>query len=167
MVRFARVLVVPTAALAIVLLIAPGRAELALHVYVLVLLALGLGAAVAAISASQPGGSSTFDEALHRPRPGVERLPELAKLERETALAQSNAFDLHYRLRPTVREIAAGLLAGRRGIDLDRQPALARTVLGDETWELVRPGRPAPPDRFGPGIDTRELDRVVTALEAL
>ena len=80
-------------------------------------------------------------------------------------MAGSAAFDVHYRLRPTVTELAAELLSARRGIDLEREPERARAVLGDDAWELVRPDRPQPAERHGAGIDEATLDRVVTALE--
>jgi len=165
--RIAEAVLLPTAALAATLLLAPGRAELAVHVYVLVLLAAGLAITVAAISAAHASAPSAFDSALRRPHPRPERLPELVRLEREAALAQSSAFDLHYRLRPVLREIAAGLLAWRHGVDLDRDSGRARRLLGTETWQLVRPDRPPPLDRLGPGIDAAALDRVVASLEAL
>jgi hypothetical protein len=166
--RIAEAVLLPTAALAVTLVLAPGRAEVAVHVYVLVLLAAGLALTVAAISAAHAGGPpSGFDHALRRRHPRPERLPELARLEREAALAQSSAFDLHYRLRPVLREVAAGLLAWRHGIDLDRDRDRASELLGSETWQLVRPDRPPPHDRLGRGIDADALNRVVASLEAL
>jgi hypothetical protein len=166
-VRAAEVLFLPTAALVAVLMLAPGRAELAVHVYVLVLLAAALASVVGAIASAQSAGPSLFDAALRRPPEMRERLQELMRLEREAALAQSSAFDLHYRLRPVLREIASGLLAARRGIELDRRPERAREVLGEETFDLVRPDREAPWDRLAPGIDVGELRAVVTRLEAI
>ena len=91
-IRALEVLVLPTAALVGVLLLAPGRAELAVHVYVLVLLAAGLGAVVGAIAGSQDAEEpSGFDAALRRTEDAPERLAELARLEREAALARSCA----------------------------------------------------------------------------
>jgi hypothetical protein len=166
--RIAEAVLLPSTALAVTLVLAPGRAELAIHVYVLVLLAAGLALTVAAISSAHASGSpSGFDLALRRRRARTERLPELARLEREAALAQSSAFDLHYRLRPVLREIAAGLLAWGHGVDLDRDRERASELLGAETWQLVRPDRPPPHDRLGPGIDADALHRVVASLESL
>lgn len=166
--RALEVVALPTAVLVGVLLIAPGRAELAVHVYVLVLLAAGLGLVVGAIAGSEAEEEpSAFDAALERRHDPPERLADLARLEREAALAQSSAFDLHYRLRPVLREIAGGLLAVRRGVSLDRRPERARELLGAETWELVRPDREPPLDRTAPGIDTPALRRIVDSLEAL
>ena len=157
-----------TVALAVALLVVPGRAELAVRIYLLVLAALVLARLVAAVRrAFPPSGPSAFDRALRRGASRHDRLPELAKLEREVALGASTAFDLHYRLRPTLRRIAGELLAARRGIELDAQPDAARRALGDDAWELVRPDREPPRDRYGAGVDLLALHRAVAALEAL
>ena len=61
-------------------------------------------------------------------------------------LGTASAYDLHYRLRPTLREIAAGLLADRRGIGLDGEPERARAAArrGDVGARARRTGsRPA------------------------
>lgn len=166
--RFARLAVAPTVGLLAAVLLAPDRAELAAHVYLLVLCGVVLATFVAATRRAHPEhGVSHFELAL-RPRPvRHERLAELARLEREVALASANAFDLHYRLRPVVREIAGGLLAARRGIDLDARPEAARAALGEDAWELARADRRAPVNRGGPGLELERLRAVLDALEAL
>jgi hypothetical protein len=63
--------------------------------------------------------------------------------------------------------VAAGLLAARRGVWLDEEPAKARALLGEDAWELVRPGREPPRDRYGPGIDAARLERVLRSLETV
>lgn len=157
-----------TVVLAIVLLAAPGRAGLAVHVYVLVLAAIGLGHLLAAMrNALPPRRPSPFDAALHaRTRP-PRRIPELERMEREVALGLATAFDLHYRLRPRLRRIAAELLAARRGIELDANPDAARRALGDDAWEIVRGDREPPRERFAVGLDIASLRTAVSALEAL
>lgn len=164
----ARFPIFATVVLAIVLLALPGRAGVAVHVYVLVLAAFGLGQLLRLLRSGLPEPrKSVVDPALRPYRRAAPTIPELEKLEREVTLGQSTAFDLHFRLRPTVRRIASELLRARRGIDLDRQPEAARLALGDETWELVRGDREPPRERFGPGIDLPALRRVVDALEAV
>jgi hypothetical protein len=117
--------------------------------------------------ANVPDEPSAFDAAL-RPRGSrIERLPELARLEREVALSGSTAFDVHYRLRPTLREIAEHRLATGPGVDLEANPTRARELLGEEAWELVNPWRPPPRDRLAPGISLDELRRVLDRLEAV
>jgi hypothetical protein len=165
--RLASLLAAPTVALVAALMLLPGRTALVLRVYLLVAGAVLLGALLAELARTHPaGGPSRFDAALRRPRRRHGRLAALAKLEREVALAGTSAFDVHFRLRPTLRDIAAQLLA-RRGVDLDRQPEAARRILGDEAWELVREDREPPSERFGPGLEPERLRRVVESLEAV
>ncbi len=157
---------IPTIGLGLALAFFPAEATLEVHVWLLVVLAGGLLALVGAIG-SRPVPPSHFDAALRRRRPPAPVFPALARLGREISMATGTAYDLHFRLRPTLREVAAGLLLFRRGIDLDGQQERAREVLGDETWELVRADRPAPADRRGPGIAPDVLERVVAGLERL
>jgi hypothetical protein len=167
-VRAAQALVLPTIAFVAVLVIAPGRAELWGHLYLVCLLGIALVTTVGLLRAEEPEPvPSAFDAALRRRGRETARLPELARLEREVTLATASAFDLHYRLRPILREIAGGLLFTRRGIDLDQQADRARAVLGEEAWRLVQPDRPPPGDRHGPGLPPAELARVIERLEAI
>ena len=166
--RVAQLPVGLTLAAAVLMLTFPDRAELVLYVYALSLAALALAHLVRAVRGALPApGPSAFDAGLRRPSTRQERLPELEQVEREVALGLSAAFDLHYRLRPSLRRTASELLAARRGIDLDGNPEAARRALGEETWELVRPDREPPPERFGPGLELASLRRVVSSLEAL
>ena len=167
-VRLIEAFALPTIGLAIVAALTPGRLALAAHVWLLVMCGIALLTVLAALRRGYPlPAKSALEEALERTAPPEERLPELARLEREVTLGASSSYDLHYRLRPTLRETAAGLLAVRRGIALDREPVRARAALGDETWELVHPDREPPEDRAGPGLDGVRLRAVVESLEAL
>jgi len=81
------------------------------------------------------------------------------QIERAVTLGVANAYDLHQRLLPQLREIAQCRLE-RSG----RTP-------GPETlgrwWELLRPDRAEPHDRFGPGISQSELRALVADLERM
>jgi hypothetical protein len=157
-----------TLALAIALLAAPGRSELAVHIYVLLIAAFGLGQLLAALRAAlPPRRPSSFDAALRRRARPVTRIPELERMEREVSLGLATAFDFHYRLRPRLRRVATELLAARRGIELDASPEAARRALGDEAWDIVRGDREPPRERFDSGLDIGSLRLAVTALEKL
>jgi hypothetical protein len=157
-----------TLVLALVLLVDPGRAELAVHVWVLVLAAIGLGHLLTALRAALPPRvPSAFDSALRMRARAPQRIPELERMERAVALGLATAFDLHYRLRPSLRGVATELLAARRGIDLDGDPDAARRVLGDDAWEIVRSDREVSREHFATGVDVASLRRAVAALEAL
>jgi hypothetical protein len=88
------------------------------------------------------------------------------RLDRVVSTATTHAGDLHVRLRPILREIAADGLR-RRGVELDAQPQAARELLAPETWEVVRPDRPRPDDAFARGLAPAHLDAVLDDLEAL
>ena len=87
-------------------------------------------------------------------------------LDRVVSAATSHAGELHLRLRPILREIAANGLR-RRGVDLDAEPLAAQELLAPETWELVRPDRPRPDDAFARGLAPARLNAVLDDLEAL
>jgi hypothetical protein len=157
----------PTLALAIAAAVAPQRAALEVHIWLVVVLGLGLLVLVATVRAAYPTGPSPFVASLRRPALTVERPAGLVRLERAVSMAGNASFDVHFRLRPPLAELATELLAARRGIALEREPERARAALGEDAWELVRPDRPQPPERHAPGLDASELDRVVTALEQL
>jgi hypothetical protein len=89
-----------------------------------------------------------------------------AHLDRVVSAATSHAGDLHLRLRPILREIAADGLR-RRGVELDAQPQAAQRLLAPETWEIVRPDRPVPGDAFARGLAPARLEAVLDDLEAL
>jgi hypothetical protein len=161
-----RLLAVPTAALVLVAGVAPGRLELAARTYALLVCGVALVVAIRAVRRADPpetplrdGGSS----ADSRPR----RPPSLARLEQLAALGVASSFDLQHRLLPPLRSIAGGLLASRRRVELESEPETARRMLGDETWDLVSPARPAPQDRVSRGVSPAQLTRVAESLERL
>jgi hypothetical protein len=145
----------------------PGRFALELDVYILVVGGLALFQVAMATREAYPRAArSSLAEALDREPPGPLRPPELERLERELTLGSSTAFDLHYRLRPTLRDIAGERLASQ-GLRLDGGGAAVEQALGEELWELVRPDREPPSRRFASGISPAGARRVIERLEAL
>ena len=163
--EIARPLLPPTIALTVALAIAPERAELEAHVWLVVVLGLALISLRRSVRSTYPPSPSPFLQSLDGRREKIDRPASLLRVEREVSMARASAFDVHFRLRPTLGTLATELLAFRRGVDLSRSPEQSRAVLGDDLWELVRPDRPHPPQRHAPGIDAERLERVVTALE--
>jgi hypothetical protein len=101
------------------------------------------------------------------PRPAPARPDQLLALERLVASAGTSAVQAHAYLRPLLVEIASRRLAAR-GQTLERLPArTARGLLGDRLWDLVRPDRPFPEDRHGPGVAPQELRAMLEVLERL
>jgi hypothetical protein len=161
----ARVLAVPTIALIGLAIVAPGRLELGVRIYVLLLCATAIVLLLLALHRAYPP-----ERALREPaRAASRRRPPatLRRIEHEVALGVAGSFDLHYRLVPRLRSLAAGLLESRRRVSLEARTDAARGILGEDAWALVRPDRPAPQDRLARGIPPSDLERVVDALEAI
>lgn len=109
---------------------------------------------------------SRFDRALVAMRKAPSESGEPA-LVRDIELSTYNAFHLHARLRPLLRDIAAHRLRARYGVELDAEPGRARELVGAAAWELVRPDRAFPEDRLAKGPELAELAGVVDELEAI
>ncbi len=115
-------------------------------------------------------GRFALEEALDSPPPAP---PERPRSLRDTELAlrlacsRQGAYDLHYRLRPLLRRLAGHLLRVHRLVDLDRDQAAARELLGEDLWQLVRPDASAPNQRGGRGVAPSRLARWVERLESL
>lgn len=150
--------------LVLALIFLPGRRELALDLFLLLVAAGAVIALVRALSGVAPRAPR---RRVGRPRRVSQRLAELDRTERAVLLSASTAFDLHYRLRPILREVAAQRLATRRGLSLDVETEASRAVVGETTWELVRPDREPPELRFAPGIAAPQLREVVAVLERI
>jgi uncharacterized membrane protein len=132
----------------------PGARNVTLHAYVFVVGGLlMLGVVAAAGDAIPKRLRSELDAALAEQARPERKLSEIEKLEREVALATSSAYDLHFRLLPHLREIATARLE-RAG----RSPG--PDTLG-RWWELLRPDRPAPEDRFAKGISPDDLRALI------
>ena len=152
--------VLATVTMLCLLLALPGDRSVVLRVYVLVVGVLLVGAVLAGLASAAPASRRSelkraLDERPEQPTP----VSQLARVQREVTLATGNAYDLHTRLLPHLREIAEARLerSGRRpGPD----------TLG-RWWELLRPDRPDPANRFGPGIAESELRALVSDLERL
>lgn len=139
-----------------------------LRLYLTVVAAVVLAASVSEVAEAIPAAPpSVFERALRRrPPPAPARPAALVELENLLA-GRLSAGAVHFRVRPIVREIAASRLQTGHGVDLDTDPEAARRLLGQAAWELVRPDRDVPVDRFSPELDVADLRVVVEALEAL
>jgi hypothetical protein len=150
----------------VVAIFMPGQHALILDLYLLYLGGITLLALVRMTRVAQPGSAaSLFERALRASRERAQRPPELVRLERQLALSATTVFDVHYRLRPVVRDIARQRLWANHAVDLENEPKRAQSLLPAKTWELVRPDRPAPVDRFARGPGYPGIEAVVAELE--
>jgi hypothetical protein len=139
----------------------------ALAVGLLVVAALGLGVVAWWSLRALPRDSRAFERALRTRRPRTPRLRELERIEHDVVQGAANPLDLHRRLRPLLRQIAAHRLTIRHGVALDAGDGHARRLLGDEAWALLRPDRELPDERRGPRLGVHEIEAIVARLEKL
>ena len=138
----------------------PSLRNVTLHIYVFLLGAMLMLGIVAAAGDSVPRRRrSELDRALAERAQPDGRLPELERTEREVTLATATAYDLHFRLLPHLREIAQ--------CRLERSGKTSSPETLGTWWELLRPDRPEPADRFAPGIKQAELRALVADLERM
>ena len=115
-------------------------------------------------------GRQALEEALDSPEPvGPERPRSLKDVELAVRLAcsRNGEYDVYYRLRPVLRDLAEQRLRSHRLIDLDGGANAARELLGEDLWELVRSDAPPPQERSGRGVSVSRLAQWVERLEAL
>jgi hypothetical protein len=154
--------VLATAGLLLALLLLPMSVDLLLRVYAVVMGAIAVSF-VLSLTPLKPVSAATPPRRSKSHVSDGREVAELADLERAVAFGLTSGMDLHHRLRPALRRIAAERLA-RAGVDMNRQPQQALALLGAEAWDLLRPERP-PPARRSKGASAASLERVVTALE--
>lgn len=156
--------ILATAVLLVVLLFGFASSELALDVYVLVLGGIALVGLVEVTTtpASHSARASLYEQALEPPVDQPERPPELARVEREVALAVDSAFYEHYRLRPLLHEIASQRLGERYAAE-----AHASIALPDHAWTLLSDEHKPPRNPHAPGIPFERLREIVDALEKI
>lgn len=162
--RAATFFVVVTIVLIVVLGLHPVSTTRIVAGYALALAGIGLDAFVRILGAeSWRERNSRFEHVMLRKTPEPTRPSEIVRIEREITLGTTSAGQLHARLLPLLRDAASARLE----IDFDVHPDRARAALGDESWELLRPDRPAPADRNAPGLPIRRVRAVVDMLERL
>ncbi len=102
-----------------------------------------------------------------RVTPRAARPQQLVALERLVTTAGSSAVSVHAYLRPLLIQIVSHRLAAR-GQTIEPMPeAVGREALGDRLWDIVRPDRPFPEDRHGPGVQPRELGAMLEVIRRL
>jgi hypothetical protein len=166
--RFVRPATAATVVLVVLLALPQLSTSRAFGIWVVLVAALVL---VVLLQHSRERGLPTrparFEEALRgRSTPDPEPM-ELRRMERELELGIANAEHAQRRLLPLLRAAAAAHLSARHGVDLLRRPEAARALLGEDAWELVRPDRPAPENRHGPGVPRERIAALIERVESL
>ena len=103
---------------------------------------------------------ATDDETANEP--GV---LELESFKAIVQAAPSSQFETFLRLRPLLRDLTAERLLLRRGVILDQEPERARAVLGQATWDFLRPDRKIEKDHRKPGLDLTAIGALIDSVE--
>lgn len=158
---------VATIALAVVLVTGVPGPWLATWAYLLCLASLALWVLMRAVPwPPVDRKEATFETVARTGAAGLEERPaRLRRMEGLVYFSHINVTDLHYRMRPTLRRLAAERLADH-GIDFDRDPHV-RERLGPDGWELLRPDRREPTDRTARGVELALLRKIVDYIEEL
>ena len=161
------VLLVVTAALALVLIFTGAALGWVVIAYVLVVAGTLLGFLVGRLRTALPVAGS-FDATLRRFGHTQSQPDPFEVFRVKLAAATGSQWSVHLRLRPIVQHIVSARLAYRHDIDLEREPHRAASLLkGTRTWELVRPDRRPPEDSAAPGWREAELTQLLDELERL
>jgi hypothetical protein len=158
-----------TIALGILLGVRPVSIERLVAGYVITLAAVVLISLVRDFREhTTPEEADRFEDALRgRTRKRAGRQPAFIAMEREIEQGMEHAVQAHRRLLPLLRTAAAARLAVKHGVEIEHRPDVARRMLGDEAWEYLRPDRPEPVDRQGPGLPRDTIAALIERVEAL
>ena len=108
---------------------------------------------------------------LGRRRPPAEvrsgDFPAYSKISSDLGWASVSRWHYDHGIRPLFGRLLESVLAERHRVDLARDPARARDLVGDDIWPLIDPSRPPSFDSKAPRADLRTLTRIVDRLEQL
>jgi hypothetical protein len=93
--------------------------------------------------------------------------PAYSKISSDLGWAPVSQWHYDHGIRPLFGRLLESVLAERHRVDLARDPARARDLVGDDIWPLVDPSRPPSFDSKAAGADLRTLTRIVDRLEQL
>ena len=93
--------------------------------------------------------------------------PVYVKISSDLGWAPISPWHYDHGIRQLFGRLLESVLAERHRVDLTRDPARARELIGDDIWPLVDPTRPPSFDSKAPGADLRTLTRIVDRLEQL
>lgn len=131
------------------------------------LLAFLLGGIELAAASSRQEKESPFDRALAEGSERPDRPRELQRFERVLGWPSHSPRDFDAWVRPMLRSLLKDRLLARRGIDIETNPAAARTVLPPELHALIGPHvrQSAPAD--GRDVDSATVGRLLDGIEGI
>ncbi len=105
----------------------------------------------------------------HRPLAEVRSadFPAYAKISSDLGWAPVSQWHYDHGIRPLFGRLLESRLAEHHRVDLARDPARARDLVGEDIWPLVDPSLPPSFNSKAAGADLRTLTRIVDRLEQL
>jgi hypothetical protein len=87
----------------------------------------------------------------------------LRQLERRLQATSVDGAKFDWGLRPMLAQLVAERLRHRHAISIQREPAAARAMLGEQLWQMIngRSDQPSPP------LSKQQLTALIEAIEAL
>lgn len=141
--------------------------SLALRIYVVAVGVMSLWFAVGVLSRMYRSNDRLEIDVALRRKPTEPRRPlQLEEIEQDVRFAGYSAPDYDRRLRPVLRELAAGRLATNHHVDAASDADAARSRLGEPLWQAAF-GEQRSVDREAPGPSLAMLRSLIEALESL
>lgn len=103
---------------------------------------------------------------LPEPTPEVvvpEYFVRLRQLERRLEGSVRHSSDYDWTIRPLLTDLIDGRLQHQHSVNYRTDPVRARTILGEQLWDIMMP----PPDQPVRSLSKKELTELVTRLEQL
>jgi hypothetical protein len=150
-------------AMVIVTVVVPGQRALTLVAGTMVLLAIALVAlSMLAHHLARPSPAWERVRAVHHEK--TERPADLERIERRLGWGRYSAGDFNYRVRPTLRRLAAHRLREHHHVDSDDRPDAATELVSAELWSLVIAKEPPDSEHV---LGTGDIARLVDEIERI
>ena len=93
-------------------------------------------------------------------------IPGLRAVDHTLRMSLGSSFGVEFMLKPLLRELARWRLLRNRGIDIDATPELARRLVDEPLWSLIKAGEPVR-DYRARGISFADLRTSLDQLEQI
>jgi hypothetical protein len=153
-----------TALGALIVVLEPTWLAVVVRPWLVIIALLGAGAILSEVFRRVPGEPKPVRPALGT---HLGEVRQMRDIEQANDFLVAVDYQLFPFLRDAVRDIAAQRLLVHHNVEFEHQPSKSRELLGDATWQLVRPAARNAGDRQWGTISAAQLATVTDALERL